>query len=71
MRKELNFRTLFNRAALPGEKFDDDWIENAMDLIVAKDTLSVATSGIAGALGRVLEQTTYISFGVSLSPMMT
>jgi hypothetical protein len=33
MRKELNFRTLFNRAALPGEKFDDDWIENAMDLI--------------------------------------
>ena len=42
-----------------------------MDLILAKDTLSVATSGIAGALGRVLEQTTYISFGVSLSPMMT
>ena len=36
---ELDPRALFDRAALPGEQFDDDWIENVWDLIRSEGRL--------------------------------
>ena len=39
MRMELDYRALFDRVALAGEAFDDDWIENVEDLIRSEGIL--------------------------------
>jgi hypothetical protein len=39
MRKEIDYRELFNRLAEPGERFDDAWIEDIHERMITEGVL--------------------------------
>jgi hypothetical protein len=68
MTEELDHRALFDRAGLPGEKFDDDWIENVGDLIRSEGRLVGCQewdSGGPGAGGGTLNVYLFRGFFIS------
>jgi hypothetical protein len=62
--EELDHRELFDRAALPGERLNDDWIENAGDLIRSEGRLVGCHEWDSGGREQVVELSTCICFGV-------
>ena len=68
MEKETTYRSLFDSFAKPGEKFDEEWIENFDEIIIEEGEVVGSHSWNSGNPGAGADMTSFIAFEDCFSP---